>query len=551
MRTRTLTRSLLITAAAAWLAVAGAQGQRACEAVGGTATIAQWSEPGNLNPLIFPTTYDENVQELVFARLIRPTETLSFEPDMAESWEVSDDARTLTFRLREGLTWHDGRPVTARDVAFTFTAMAHPEYPGGRFAEVSILEGAEAYNAGEADSVSGIRVIDDRTVSFTTVEPYAPFLPVIGGVFILPEHVYGAVDIASWQQDATNREPVGSGPFVFQQWRPGEFIELTAFDGYWEGRPCLDRLIVRFGDQNTMLAALLSGEVDAAPVPVDGASSVASHPDLELHVVDALSFQYIGTNLRNPMLADPAVRQAIALAVNRDAMVTGLLQGYGSKLDTIFPTNHWSYPQDVEPIPYDPEAARTLLDDAGWLQDGEYRSKDGRQLAFRLFVPTGNQVRERTAPVIQANLRQVGIRVDIEMMDFATLVTHLMPRDAQGTPRAVTVDDFDLFLLGFGVERDPNEYLSYLIPSDMPPNGFNFIGVDIPEVAELMLRGRVTLDQAEREAVYQQVGRLMRESLAWIPLYQAQELYGSNVRLSGFGPDVRGVNVNVANWSVR
>src|SRR5690606_34634469 len=380
---------------------------------------------------------------------------------------------------------------------------------------------------------------------------YAPFLPVIGGVFILPEHVYGAVDIASWQQDATNREPVGSGPFVFQQWRPGEFIELTAFDGYWEGRPCLDRLIVRFGDQNTMLAALLSGEVDAAPVPVDGASSVASHPDLELHVVDALSFQYIGTNLRNPMLADPAVRQAIALAVNRDAMVTGLLQGYGSKLDTIFPTNHWSYPQDVEPIPYDPEAARTLLDDAGWLQDGEYRSKDGRQLAFRLFVPTGNQVRERTAPVIQANLRQVGIRVDIEMMDFATLVTHLMPRDAQGTPRAVTVDDFDLFLLGFGVERDPNEYLSYLIPSDMPPNGFNFIGVDIPEVAELMLRGRVTLDQAEREAVYQQVGRLMRESLAWIPLYQAQELYGSNVRLSGFGPDVRGVNVNVANWSVR
>src|SRR5690606_8217017 len=238
-----------------------------------------------------------------------------------------------------------------------------------RFAEVSILEGAEAYNAGEADSVSGIRVIDDRTVSFTTVEPYAPFLPVIGGVFILPEHVYGAVDIASWQQDATNREPVGSGPFVFQQWRPGEFIELTAFDGYWEGRPCLDRLIVRFGDQNTMLAALLSGEVDAAPVPVDGASSVASHPDLELHVVDALSFQYIGTNLRNPLLADPAVRQAIALAVNRDAMVTGLLQGYGSKLDTIFPTNHWSYPQDVEPIPYDPEAARTLLDDAGWLQD--------------------------------------------------------------------------------------------------------------------------------------------------------------------------------------
>lgn len=553
MTRRTFTRSLLLVAVAATAAFGAAQGgvQRTCEVVGGTATIAQWSEPGNLNPLIFPTTYDENIQELVFARLIRPTETLTFEPDMAESWEVSEDARTLTFTLREGLTWHDGEPVTARDVAFTFTAMAHPQYPGGRYAEISTLEGAEAYHAGEADAVSGIQVIDDRTVSFTTTEPFAPFLPVIGGIYVLPEHVYGAVDVARWQEDVTNREPLGSGPFVFQQWRPGEFVEVTAFDGYWEGRPCLDRLIVRFGDQNTMLAALLSGELDAAPVPVDGAASVESNPDLQLHVVDALSFQYIGTNLRNPILADPAVRQAIALAVNRDAMVSGLLQGYGSTLDTIFPTNHWSYPPDVTPIEYDPEAARALLDQAGWAQSGQYRAKDGRELALRLFVPTGNQVRERTAPIIQANLRQVGIRVDIESMDFPTLVTHLMPQDAQGTPRAVSVDDFDLFLLGFGIERDPDEYLSYLIPSDMPPNGFNFIGVDIPEVADLMLEGRVTLDQDARVAIYQEVGRLMRESLAWIPLYQAQELYGVGPRLQGFSPDVRGVNANVANWSVR
>lgn len=553
MRRGPITRSIHLALALALAASAFAQGgaQRTCAAVGGTATIAQWSEPGNLNPLMFPTTYDENIQELVFARLIRPTETLAFEPDMAEGWEVSEDGRTLTFTLREGLTWHDGQPLTASDVAFTFTAMAHPEYPGGRYAEISVLEGAEEYHAGAADSVSGIQVIDDRTVSLTTVEPYAPILPVIGGIYILPEHVYGAVDITSWQQDATNREPVGSGPFVFQQWRPGEFIEVTAFDGYWEGRPCLDRLIVRFGDQNTMLAALLNGEVDAAPVPVDGAANVSSNPNLELFVVDTLSFQYVGTNLRNPLLADPAVRRAMAMAINRDAIVTGLLQGYGSKLDTLFPSNHWSYPQDLEPIPYDPEGARRLLEEAGWTLQGEYRSKDGQQLALTLYVPTGNQVRERTGPIIQANLRQVGIRVDIESMDFPTLVTHLMPTDAQGTPRAVTTEDFDLFLLGFGIERDPNEYFSYLLPEHMPPNGFNFIGVDIPAVSEAMRQGTVTLDQDERAALYQEVGRLMSESLAWIPLYQAQELYGANARLQGFGPDVRGVNVNVANWSVR
>ena len=542
-------RSFLVALLAAFLSVATAQ--ETCETVGGTATIAQWSEPGNLNPLIFPTEYDENIQELVFARLIRPLADLSFEPDMAESWIVSDDARTLTFTLREGLTWHDGEPVTAEDVAFTFTSMAHPDYDGGRFAEISILEGAQAFRDGEVDAVSGIEVVDARTVAFTTSEPFGPFLPTVGGVFILPEHVYGAVPVAQWQEAATNREPVGSGPFVFGEYRPGEFVSVTAFEGYWEGRPCLDRLFVRFGDQNTLLAALLNGEIDAAPVPIDGAGDVDGAADLELQVVDTLSFQYIGTNLRGDALGEQAVRDAIAHAVNRQAIVNGLLQGYGSILNTIFPTNHWSYPQDVEGIAYDAEAAGQILEDAGWTLQGDTRVKDGQELSLRLFVPTGNLVRERTAPLIQANLRQIGIDVQIQTMDFPTLVTYLLPRDDQGEPREVRPDEFDLFLLGFGIESDPNEYLSYLIEADQPPGGFNFIGVTDDEVEALMLEGRVTLDQDEREAIYQEVGRQMRAMLAWIPLYQAQDLYGVNERLVGFGPDVRGVNVNVHRWSLR
>lgn len=542
-------RFVLASLLAASLSLAAAQ--TTCASVGGTATIAQWSEPGNLNPLIFPTTYDTNIQELVFARLIRPTADLSFEADMAESWTVSDDARTLTFTLREGLSFHDGEPVTAADVAFTFTSMADPAYDGGRFAEISILEGAEAYRAGEADGVAGIQVIDDRTVAFTTSEPFAPFLPVVGGIFIMPEHVYGAVPIANWQEDASNRNPVGSGAFVFDEYRPGEFVSVSAFEGYWEGRPCLDRLIVRFGDQNTLLAALLAGEIDAAQVPIDGTASVANAADLDLLIVDTLSFQYIGTNLRGPLLGDLAVRQAIAHAVNRQAIVNGLLQGYGGLIDSIFPTNHWSYPPDVAPIAHDPAEAGRILDAAGWTLQNGVRAKDGQNLSLRLFVPTGNLVRERTAPLIQANLRQIGIEVEIRTMDFPTLVTFLLPRDAAGTPRSVTADDFDMFLLGFGIDRDPNEYLSYLLASDMPPNGYNFIGVDDDAVAALMLEGRVTLDQDARTEIYREVGRQMRDMLAWVPLYQAQELYGVNQRLVGFGPDVRGVNVNVARWSLR
>jgi peptide/nickel transport system substrate-binding protein len=544
-----LVRIAIATLLAAILTLGSAQGT--CASVGGTATIAQWSEPGNLNPLVFPTQYDTNINELVFARLVKPRADLSFEPDMAESWTVSDDARTLTFTLREGLTFHDGRPVTAADVAFTLTSMAHPDYAGGRYAEISILEGAPAFREGNAESVAGIEVLDERTVSFTTREPFAPFLAVIGGIFILPEHVYGAVPVGQWQEHSSNRNPLGSGPFVFDEFRPGEFISVRAFEGYWDGRPCLDRLIVRFGDQNTLLAALLAGEIDAAPVPIDGTSSVESAPNLDLLVVDTLSFQYIGTNLRGPILGDPAVRQAIAHAVNRQAIVNGLLQGYGSLIDTLFPNNHWAYPPDVDPIAYDVEEARRILDAAGWTLQGAVRVKDGQRLSLRLYVPTGNLVRERTAPLIQANLRQIGIEIEIRTMDFATLVTFLLPREADNTPRAVTPEDFDLFLLGFGITRDPNEYLSYLIPSDMPPNGFNFIGVDEPNVAALMLEGRVTLDQEARIELYREVGRQMRDMLAWVPLYQAQDLYGVNRRLEGFAPDVRRVNVNVARWSLR
>ncbi len=545
------TRIPLVLAAAALLSLAAAQSAPACAQTGGTATIAQWSEPGNLNPLIFPTTYDTNIEELVFARLIRPTANLTFEPDMAQSWTVSEDGRTITFTLRDGLTWQDGQPLTAQDVVFTFTSMADPAYDGGRFGEISVLEGAQAYHDGEADTVSGVQALDDSTVAFTTTEPFAPFLPVIGGVYILPQHVYGQVPIDKWQEDASNRNPLGSGPFTFDEYRPGEYVKVSAFDGYWEGRPCLDSLIVRFGDQNTMLAALLNGELDAAPAPIDAAKSVEAKAGLTLDVVDTLSFQYIGTNLRNPILADHAVREAIAQAVNRQAMVDGLLQGYGTTLDTIFPTNHWSYPQDVRPISFDPEAAAKLLEDDGWTLQNGVRSKDGTPLKLRLFVPTGNQVRERSAPIIQANLRQIGIQVEIQTMDFPTLVTHLLPKDDQGTPRAVNATDFDLFLLGFGIERDPNEYLSYLTAADMPPNGYNFVGVDDPQVEQLMREGRVTLDQGKRAETYQQVGRLMRDSLDWIPLYQAQDLYGVSDGLAGFQPDIRGVNPNVARWSLK
>ena len=143
---------------------------------------------------------------------------------------------------------------------------------------------------------------------------------------------------------------------------------------------------MRFGDANTMLAALVKGEVDAAPVPVPSVASVKDNPNVKLTVVNQLSFDYIGTNLRNPVLADKAVRTAMAYAINRKAIVTGLMSGYGTVVDTLFPKSHWAYPSNVKPIPYDPALAQKTLDDAGWKMSGGVRSKDGKALQTALVL---------------------------------------------------------------------------------------------------------------------------------------------------------------------
>lgn len=541
MRTFTLTIfALLITVTLA----------QECSKVGGTATIAQNSEPGNLNPLIFPTTYDTNIEELVFNTLVAPTADLNYEPELAERWTFSEDKKTVTFTLHQDVVWHDGTPLTANDVAFTLTAIAEPNYNGGAYSQVEVISGASDYQKGEAESVSGIDVMDDHTIALTTTDVYAPILATLAGIMILPEHIYSAIPVESWQTDETNRNPVGSGPFKFQEFRSGELISLEANPGYFAGRPCLDRLIVRFGDANTMLAALVRGEVDAAPVPVPSVASVEGDPNLNLITVEQLSFDYLGTNLRNPALADQTVRTAIAYAINRDAIVSGLMSGYGTAVDTIFPKSHWAYPEDVAPIPYDLEQANQLLDEAGWTMNGDVRSKDGQNLKFRLFYTTGNPVRERSAALIQANLKQLGVELELQSMDFPTLVTYLLPKDDKGTPRAVEASDFDLFMLGFGIERDPSEYLSYFTESGQPPNGYNFTGYTDAEGGDLLIRGQTTIAAAARTALYNDFGRLMREQLPWIPLTQPQALYGNQPRLHNFAPDIRGVNVGVETWWV-
>ncbi len=521
-------------------------------ASGGTLRIAGFSEPGNLNTVIWPTRSDRDVSDLIYSQLIRANVELEWEPHLAKRWEVSEDGRTYTFFLHENVKWHDGEPFTASDVAFTFKMLAHPEYDYGFTNRVMPLVGAVEFRAGETDVFEGIKVIDDYTVSFTTNEPHAPFL---ANLFlgILPEHILGDISPAEWPRHRTNRAPIGTGPFKFVNWEDGQYIELEANKDFFLGEPKVDRIFYRFGDGNAMLSAFINREIDITQVPLAEVDSVRNLQYSELKLASLLTQFYIGLNVRNDHFSQQLVRQAMAYAMNKPLYVDSVLGEFGQVSHDVFPDGHWSSSPNVRKYDYNPARAEELIQEAGYTKNrqGIYERSDVGELTFTIMVPTGNKEREDTAVLVKQDLDAIGIRTELQYLDFPTLVTHLLPRDRDGRQREVTADDYDCFILGYGVETDPDVYRPYFHSSFMPPNGYNFIGYSDPHMDELFDRQFQTIDFEERQQIFWEIGEKISEELPWVTLYIQKYAYVNNTRVSGFDPDFRGITFNKPwEWSV-
>lgn len=521
------------------------------ERTGGTIRIAGFSEPGNLNTVIWPTRSDRDVTDLIYSQLIRANEQLEWEPHLAKDWSISDDGLTYTFYLHENVYWHDGEPFTAEDVAFTFRMLAHPNYDYGFTNRVMPLVGAAEYRAGETDEFEGIKVIDDYTVSFTTEKPHAPFF---ANVFlgILPKHILGEVSPEEWPRHFTNRAPVGTGPFEFVRWEDGQFIELKANMDYFLGAPKVDRIFYRFGDGNTMLSAFMNREIDITPVPLSEVDSIEILPFAELKLSSELSQFYVGLNLRNFHFSNVKVRQALAYAMNRELYVHSVLGQYGVVSHDVFPGDHWSSSPNVRIYDYNPERAMELIEEAGYTRNSDgFYEKDGVELGFTVMVPTGNKERENTAVLLKQDLDAIGINTELQYLDFPTLVTHLLPRDRDGRQREVTADDYDCFILGYGVETDPDVYRPYFHSDFMPPNGYNFISYSDPEMDALFEAQFQEVDFEARQQIFWEIGEKIAEEKPWVTMYTQQYAYVNNERVTGFYPDFRGITFNEPwNWGI-
>jgi peptide/nickel transport system substrate-binding protein len=523
-----LTRRQLMSAGAAlaatWAMPAGfAQAQTR----GGRLVVAADSEPRNLNPAIVAS----NGVFFVASKVIEPLAEASFEPGglsprLATSWTGSPDGLSITFKLREGVTWHDGKPFSSADVAFSALNVWKPLQNLGR----SLFKDLVAVDTPDA-----------ATAIFRFAKP-TPFqlirnaLPVVTSV--LPRHLYEGTDIA---QNPANTKPVGTGPFVFAEHKPGQYYRLTRNPAYWgKDQPLLDEIIYKvLPDRAAAASALEAGDIQLAAfsmVPLADLARVAAVPGLTVvsKGYEALTYQLIvEINHRTPQLADPRVRRAISHAIDRDFVVKTVFLGYAATSTGIVPKNAPEfYSTDVVAPSFDVAKANQLLDEAGFA-----RGANGVRFTLRLLpAPFFNETRQFGAYLRQA-LVAIGIDAQIANNDSAA---HLK---AVYTDRA-----FDL-AVGSPVYRgDPAISTTVLLQSGLPA-GVPFAnqgGYANPAVDALIGEAATTLDAAARVALYAKLQRLVSEDL---PLISVAEWGFTSVASTKLGNAASNPRWPVSNWA--
>ncbi|AJF06931.1 peptide-binding protein [Geoalkalibacter subterraneus] len=496
-------------------------------APGGTLIQGTIGEPSNLIPAIASDGASSAINGLVYNGLVRYDKDLNIEGELAHSWEISDDGRTITFHLREGVRWHDGTPFTSADVLFTYQLLVDPDTPTAY---------AERYM-----QVSKAETPDAHTFRVHYEKPLASAL-ISWGVGIHPRHLLEGQDVTA---SPLSRSPVGTGPYRFVEWKTGEKIELKANPDYFEGEPFIQRVVYRFiPDPSTMFLELQSGGLDMMDLtPIQYARQTetpAFKRNFNKYRYPAFGYTYLGFNLRRPLFQDKRVRQAFAHAINKQEIVDGVLLGLGQIATGPYKPGTWPYNPDVRRYAYDPEQARTLLAEAGWRDsDGDgVVEKDGRDFSFVLMTNQGNDSRIKAGEIIQRRLADIGIDVKLRVVEWASFLKEF-----------INPGDFDALIMGWNIPMDPDGY-NVWHSSKTRPGELNFINFQNAEVDELLEKGRRTLDQEQRKAYYDRFQEILAEEQPYVFLFVPDALPAVAARVHGIEPAPAGITHNFIRWYV-
>lgn len=452
---------------------------------GKTVIVGLQGDPASFNPTAMPDDWGYYVAENMFSRLTKLNWNGEAIPDLAESWEVSEDGLTVTFHLHQDAKWSDGEPVTSADVKWTFDKIVADQ----------------AYLSSYLGSVESIEAVDDYTVVFHMTSPDAALFSNIAflGSFIMPEHVYEGQD---WMTcEAATTSPVTSGPFSLEEYQQGVSVTLAANKEYYGGAPAYDKLIYQIiPDGNTAVQAYNNGELDILGIMAPASQIPALESAQDSVVVRNMNFgrYYFGFNVKSDALADVKVREAITLAVNREEIVEKAFGSSGQLAEGYYtPAVEWAYNADAKIPEFDPARAQELLEEAGLTKDS-----DGYYLT--LSIATFNlEPFTNIAQIMQANLEEIGVKLNINTMEAAAYME--VSADEKG---------YDLFAMGGQVGPDPSMFYHRI-----GTNGsMNFSHYSNAEVDAMFDEAAVLTDQTARGDLYKKIQDVCAEEFLIVPI---------------------------------
>ena len=506
---------------------------------------------GIFNPLISNVNIDKYVTSVVYASLMTVNDKGEQEPYLATESKVSDDMKKITYTLSDKAVWHDGEKVTANDVAYTFKAMADPNYTGGYYGDVQAVKGAEAYHNGEAEDIEGIKVIDDKTIEIEFEKVYAPGVTNLGNVEIIPEHIWSKVDPGEWtKQTELLNNPVGCGPYKLTEYKTGSHVKFEAATDFFGGEVKTPNLVFKAINADTTQAEFKGGNVDIANVESLRKADIDALTSEGLKTVsyDNYMFTYMGFNLRKESLKDVKVRQAIMYAIDRQSILDNIVEGRGSVVNAPLLPSSWAYPEEseLEQYKYDVEKAKSLLKEAGWEDkdgDGIVENANGEKLELTIDCQNDHEVRQKTATAIQESLKAAGIAVEIDTMEYSALMD-----------KAVANHDFDLYMMGNTLSLDPDPkpmWASTAISNEPGVIGYNIVAYNNPETDKLIEEGNATLDQNERKSIYGEFAKILNRDVpeAYLFCQNVERVY--NPSLEGYKPSTFNEFYNVHNWVIK
>jgi peptide/nickel transport system substrate-binding protein len=523
---------------------------------GGALVIGIPNDFDFLNPILSMDLVCESVQDLVFPSLLdmhwNDDQEITFEPYYANSWQFSPDYKTITFNLKNNIYWEDGKKVIPADLVFSYKLYQNPAVAS---AKQNWLKNLDINPAGFRNSNgTGIDIINDTTIRFHFSRRYSNQM-IHSNLKFIAKHIFEKTDPKNLQNDTNNFKPIGAGPYKLLDWKENQLIILGRNDNYkLSNKPFIDKIIFRvLPEPLTRITALKQGEVDFIEgIKPDDVNELRKNKNLSIISFTGRNYDYISwSNIDNSyyhktkkikphsLFGDKRIRRALTMGINRQDIIRSYLGEFSRSCNgPISPVFKWAYNDQLKPVEYNPEKAKSLLQECGWSdKDGDgIIEKDGKKFKFTLYYQTGNSRREYVANIVQNNLKMIGIDIDLQKMEWNVFTEKMNKRE------------IDAFISGNGVD-----YTFDLINfwgSDLEKCRLNDPGFQNKRVDELLELADNTVNLKDSAPYWKEFQEIINEEQPCTFLYWYALIIGHNTRIKNVKSNIWDSYNHIWEWKI-